>query len=428
MTSTAGGPISAPEIMDRGKFWLQSDPPYDSGASAPDPQGRRYRTDCSGYVSMAWHLDVQHSTVDLPDIAVQLGAGDLRPGDVLMVGGEGTEDGNGHVVIFGGWANQRHTEYHAYELCGSSGMTYTSNMPYPYWSANPGVYLPYRYGNVVPDDPSHAADGTLVRDAADGAIYVLAGGARYHFASLPEIEECGYRPNFADYPHDVISMLPTMARNGTLLRDAVTGLTALVVGGAAVAFRDVNEIAHCGYAQPGVNVPVRYIRGMPAVPQDNTLLRDPADGTVSVVAGGAAVPFASPQELFGAGFGWTQWNVPAPYLRTLPATPRDRTLLRDPSTAKVFVVAGGAKLRIGTPAELVAAGYGWTQVNVPPAYLSGLPDTPRDGTLLRDPATGQVWQMVGPHRKAVDAGAAAIGEAPPPVPVPSAVLNAFPIS
>ena len=110
MTSTAGGPISAPEIMDRGKFWLQSDPPYDSGASAPDPQGRRYRTDCSGYVSMAWHLDVQHSTVDLPDIAVQLGAGDLRPGDVLMVGGEGTEDGNGHVVIFGGWANQRHTE------------------------------------------------------------------------------------------------------------------------------------------------------------------------------------------------------------------------------------------------------------------------------------------------------------------------------
>src|SRR6266536_3192699 len=193
-------------------------------------------------------------------------------------------------------------------------MTYTSNMPYPYWSSNPGTYLPYTYRNAMPDDPSRAGDGTLVRDVLDGAIYVLAGGARFRFNDVPELQRTGYPLAFSDYPHDVLAVLPTVPRNGTLLRDPGPGTVVVVVGGAQYAFADPAELASCGYTQPAVNVPGRFITAMPAVPHDNTLLRDPADGAVYVVAGGAKIRFTSPQELIDAGYSWTAWNVPGRHL------------------------------------------------------------------------------------------------------------------
>src|SRR4051794_36811030 len=69
-TSKVGGSIKRSEVISRAKYWYdrRSRFRYNMNGSYPDPQGRRYRTDCSGYVSMALHLSSSLSTVTLPGV------------------------------------------------------------------------------------------------------------------------------------------------------------------------------------------------------------------------------------------------------------------------------------------------------------------------------------------------------------------------
>ena len=78
------------EIIDRAQTWVDQQVPYDMTGYHPDPQGNEYRTDCSGFVSMAWGLDASENTVTLPDFAETIDKEDLKPGDVLMKGGPGS--------------------------------------------------------------------------------------------------------------------------------------------------------------------------------------------------------------------------------------------------------------------------------------------------------------------------------------------------
>jgi hypothetical protein len=172
-------------------------------------------------------------------------------------------------------------------------------------------------------------------------------------------------------------------------------------------------------------VPGRHIAALPTTPHDHTLLRDPATGTVYVTAGRAKVAFAGPDELTGCGYDWTQWNVPTRHLAALPDRPHDGTLLRDPTTGRIFVVAGGAKFDFANPTELIATGYGWTQVTVPARYLATLPATPTDGTVLRSPATGQRWRVSGGRRATVDTVA---GAEPPATAIPDRLLGEIPLA
>ena len=57
--SARGGPITRSEVIWRAQYWVDHQPgPYDQGGYSPGPGGdHHYRRDCSGYVSMAWHLD-----------------------------------------------------------------------------------------------------------------------------------------------------------------------------------------------------------------------------------------------------------------------------------------------------------------------------------------------------------------------------------
>jgi hypothetical protein len=81
------GIITRDEVMDRARNWFLRDIPYsfDPDARATDPEGNhRYRRDCSGFVSMAWHTSTPgHSTRSIPDIAARIAWDDLKPGDVV---------------------------------------------------------------------------------------------------------------------------------------------------------------------------------------------------------------------------------------------------------------------------------------------------------------------------------------------------------
>src|SRR5687768_23597 len=86
--STAGGSITRSEIIQRAHNWYTRSPQlsYNQGAEALDVDGQHwYRTDCSGFVSMALHLTSDPNTAGLPAYATAISWSALRPGDFLDI-------------------------------------------------------------------------------------------------------------------------------------------------------------------------------------------------------------------------------------------------------------------------------------------------------------------------------------------------------
>ncbi|MFG2999607.1 NlpC/P60 family protein [Streptomyces sp. NPDC048340] len=133
--SNVAGPISRAEVIARARTWVAAGVPYSMTNYRTDANGR-YRTDCSGFVSMAWHLSSSsannwgETTGTLLEFTSSIAKESLKPGDILLNPNPGA---SGHVVIFNGWANAEHTRYDAYEQAGSVGAVHRE-IPYPYWS------------------------------------------------------------------------------------------------------------------------------------------------------------------------------------------------------------------------------------------------------------------------------------------------------
>ncbi|MBV2153159.1 hypothetical protein [Kitasatospora sp. SUK 42] len=125
-----------------------------------------YRTDCSGYASMAWKLGTPGlATPDFvpSGVASWLNSKeDLKPGDALLNDASGAA---GHIAIFNGWTDGTHTSYDAYEFTGSG--VHHRTIPYPYFSGY-GTFKPVRNNSVIDATPS----GIGVYRAADRTFYV----------------------------------------------------------------------------------------------------------------------------------------------------------------------------------------------------------------------------------------------------------------
>ena len=108
--SEVNEPIAPSEMFARAQYWVDEKPPYSSDHSYRDPNGKLYRTDCTGLVSMAWHLDHSY-TGDLSELSTMITKDELEPGDLILAKGDGS--GNGHAVLFEKWDNAAHNSYHA---------------------------------------------------------------------------------------------------------------------------------------------------------------------------------------------------------------------------------------------------------------------------------------------------------------------------
>ncbi|WP_405151881.1 hypothetical protein OG589_22125 [Sphaerisporangium sp. NBC_01403] len=160
--SSVDGTITASEVIARAWDWVNRRPyiKYDASGntSAPDVSGRNYRPDCSGAVSMAWHLGTSLTTATLPGRAPNVissspsSSTDLRPGDLLNV-----NNGNGHhAVLFDHWEPD-HVHFSVFTFGGGAdgnsppthetGRTFSGTV-----GGHPGnVYTAYRYDKVVQD-------------------------------------------------------------------------------------------------------------------------------------------------------------------------------------------------------------------------------------------------------------------------------------
>jgi hypothetical protein len=123
-----GPEISRGEIVERAESWLRPPVPFGGHRFHQNEYGI-YRTDCSGYVSMAWGLPgvppSRHGGLDtagLAEVSVPIAKGELRAGDALLaVGGAGS-------VIFHEWADVERKRYWGFEQ--SAGGTAHRVVPY----------------------------------------------------------------------------------------------------------------------------------------------------------------------------------------------------------------------------------------------------------------------------------------------------------
>ncbi|MFE5861660.1 hypothetical protein ACFQ77_14045, partial [Streptomyces virginiae] len=146
--SSAGGPISRSEVIARAQSWVSQGVPYSQTSYWADANGK-YRQDCSGLVSMAWHLrssganNFGETTWTLPNFATKLGSyDDLKPGDML-------DNVDSHVVLFKSWTDSSHTVANIIEEARPG--TNARNSTYSRSQLVSGNYKGYRYDHITED-------------------------------------------------------------------------------------------------------------------------------------------------------------------------------------------------------------------------------------------------------------------------------------
>ena len=90
--------------IERAFGWFDAQVPYSQSAYHAG-----YRTDCSGFVSMAWQLGTSYTTADFISGGGKsslIGSySNLVPGDALVH----RSGGSGHIVLFLGWSDSAHS-------------------------------------------------------------------------------------------------------------------------------------------------------------------------------------------------------------------------------------------------------------------------------------------------------------------------------
>jgi hypothetical protein len=226
------------EILTRAQSWITARVPYSQSNCYRNAYGQ-YRTDCSGYVSMAWGARHSYTTRDIHYISHEIPRADLQPGDAL-------NDAGSHVALFLRWADAARTQPVVREQAGPNGSPTVERT----WSAaTASKYTPIRYDHLVdapapptnPADPMYHqirnADGSwtgfrplsgyeteLPGDAKDVAIATMADGTAH--AVIVGADDQVYHQ--IRYPDRWTGFQP-LAGNGTTApakgkRVAVTGM------------------------------------------------------------------------------------------------------------------------------------------------------------------------------------------------------------
>jgi hypothetical protein len=154
-------PISRSEVIARAHFWLTKNVQYSQEASYPDPEGRNYRTDCSGFASMAWHLEKSYTTATLDDVSEPISRSELKPGDILLK----RVNGAGHAVVFEKWTNEEHTLANFIaESSPANDMNYYQNKSPGIWGSE---YKAFKYKKIF--DDSYSASNETAKQSTAGA-------------------------------------------------------------------------------------------------------------------------------------------------------------------------------------------------------------------------------------------------------------------
>ncbi|GIG11265.1 hypothetical protein [Catellatospora coxensis] len=160
-----GRPITRMQILARAAIWADAQVGYSQLKFR-----KGWRTDCSGYVSMAWELGRNHWTGDLHQVGERVDFADMRPGDMLLYHNRSRPRDGSHVVLFERWVGEPGGDFVMYEQTPPSVKHRT-------WSEsgyNEKRYRSYRYRNVIENE----AVWYPVAGDWDGDGRATAGAAR----------------------------------------------------------------------------------------------------------------------------------------------------------------------------------------------------------------------------------------------------------
>jgi hypothetical protein len=163
-TSSIGGSITSSEMLSRAQSWVNNQVPYNQSAWAADPEGTTYREDCSGFVSMAWHLGTSLVVTDggpsftnsdgSPNTTYDTGVGsfgNLQPGDAMAYPHQ-------HIWLFNGWTNKANGDFTYYAESNPSSPTHgptaanINSTTLEGWPTSGYVALRYKNVAAIPAD------------------------------------------------------------------------------------------------------------------------------------------------------------------------------------------------------------------------------------------------------------------------------------
>lgn len=148
-------------------------------------------------------------------------------------------------------------------------------------------------------DPSHTnliwsdapGDGTLVREPT-GKVALAVGGALIWFRSPTDVNQAGYGSTTATtVPDGTIDADPTTVPvDGSLVRDAANGAEAAVAGGAAIHFADNTEVTDAGDSHSTFfNISPAYYTAMATMPANGTLVKGDATSQIWQIENGQKI-------------------------------------------------------------------------------------------------------------------------------------------
>lgn len=218
-----------------------------------------------------------------------------------------------------------------------------------------------------------------------GSLYVEAGGAKFYENSLTELSNLGYSTNYPgmkDISEGADDSMPTVPVNGTVLRSG-GGQIYVVAGGAKFVFASWSEYTSQGYASSSYTTvpqaPLDAIGDAPGnMPMNGTVV-DAPDGSLYVIAGGVKWQFGSMSQYTSLGYSSSQIvyvsQAPINGIAAASATnlPANGTLLQE-SGSTVYIMQSGELYYFQSTAQFNADGYSWSSiVRVPDSILSTIP-------------------------------------------------------
>ncbi|WP_436760219.1 hypothetical protein [Streptosporangium sp. V21-05] len=205
-TLAAAAPVTRSQMIARAKTWKPG-----TAQRIPYSQTKQhggYRTDCSGYASMALGLGKPGQiTVGLAKSAFSrpIKMSQLLKGDLVIdaIGSNTTR----HVVIFERWANSARTSYWAYEQRGGYG---TDHRTRNYGLAAKSEYKAYRALNIREDAPPAPTTVTRAQVIARAKTWKPATAQRVPYSQTKQYG--GYRADGSGY----VSMTLGLAKPGPI--------------------------------------------------------------------------------------------------------------------------------------------------------------------------------------------------------------------
>lgn len=166
--NSVNGHISSSTIISRAMKWINYRPsiPYSEYAHVNDTganPAQAWRTDCSGFVSMAWRLsgtatnNYGLTTTTLQNVSVEISYTALQNGDILDDAYPGPGQ-TAHVIIFDGWASTVGGDFWMIEMNSYYGLVRHLASSVSYLQAegikgrndNGDHYVPRRYNKWEP--------------------------------------------------------------------------------------------------------------------------------------------------------------------------------------------------------------------------------------------------------------------------------------